>query len=228
MRLILCLIFAFMLIDPSYANNLDSGEFLITDFEKTPFNNFGGTMGVFGAMSGSGRSTEYSHSGSYSYKLIFSKEAPPESEHYVEYKRDIHNMKKAKTIATPRKFKNITWAVFLLYAGPFIDTTTVPIKIKSVDLSKYKYIVFWVKGKRGGEDFRVYFRDANATDYTPQLKIKPKVVVKTKWEPVEIDIGNLKDKVDITKIDEIGISFGKEDGNRQGNTLYVDDFILKQ
>lgn len=210
----------------AYANKLKPGDKILADFENPPYSNIGTVVGTYGANIGSGFTNRYAHSGKQSYKLVFSKDVPEsEAEHFVDFEPSEKKMKELKTITTLKKRKKIDWAVFLLYMGPITDTETVPVTIRSEDLSGYKYLKFWVKG-RGGEDFRIYFRDAKAGTYDPQVILKPRVVVNNKWKCVEVKLERIKSKIDLANIVQIGIGFGSKDGNRQGNVMYIDDFIL--
>ncbi len=211
----------------SFAYHLKSGDKLIIDFEDQPFDGFGGAIGSYGSNFGSGITNECAYNGSRSFKLVFSKEiTPAESEHFIDYKPSGRRMNNMGTITSPIAIKNIDWAVFILNMGPIIDTSIEPVKIQSVDLSQYSYLIFWVKGKRGGEDFRIYLRDINAGTYDPQVKLKPRVAVQARWKRVILKLKRIKSKVDLTNIVQIGIGYGKEDGNKRGNIIYVDNFIL--
>lgn len=227
MRIFICLFFTFVFVNPALAvHNLKSGDIHVADFESV-FNYFGGTIGTFGAQNGSGITSKYAHSGASSFKLIFQKNVrEAESEHFTNYRPKRTSTRSMKTMTTPILITNIDWAVLVLYMGPIVDTSVEPFKIKPEDLSSYKYLVFWVRGEKGGEDFCVYFRDASATSYEPQVKVKPHIVVQKRWKPVKIELQKIKGKIDLKNIVQINIGFGREDGNRPGNIMYIDDFIL--
>ena len=226
MRLIISLSLIFILLNPAYAYKLRQGDVLITDFEELPLNRLNGSIGTYGAAEGSGSTSKYAVSGEKSYKLVFEQERTVETEHYVETESIGLKMIETETIASPLMAKLLSWATFVLNMGPIIDTNTTPFTIAPMDFSEFRYLVFWVKGKRSGEDFRIYFRDSSASTYDPQIKIRPKVVVQKKWRPVKVELRKLKNKIDLQNIVQIGIGFGKDDGNKSGNVIYVDNFIL--
>lgn len=220
------LYFLFLLIPPAAAS---SEELLIADFEKFPINKFNGSIGVYGAMTGSGPTTERWHGKDKSFKLIFSKELPNmETEHYV--KKDVYDnrIKNTETISNLPKVKKLDWAVLALEMGPIIDMKTTPVTIKPFDASGYKYLSFWVAGKRGNENFMIYLRDSRSDSYDPQIKIKPGIVVQKKWKKVLIDLRKYEKEIELSSLVQIGIGFGKTDGNRVGNIIYVDDFMFEK
>ena len=226
MRYLIGLFLAFIIINPSYCYQPKSGDVVITDFEKPPYNNFAGVIGPYGAITGSGFTLDESFRGSRSYKIIYSQKGTVEKEHFVRWEGSRRKMKEMRKTESPHIYRKIDWAVMMMNMGPFVDTSVTPMAIGSQDMSGYRYLVFWVKGQRGGEKFRVYLRDAHAETYEAQLKINPHVVVQNYWRPVKIKLDRLKNKIDLTKIVQIGIGFGRKDGNRHGNVIYLDDFIL--
>lgn len=232
------LLLLFMTVSLAYrpTYKLKSGDVLITDFEFDP-NCLGGKVACYGAVGTkreggrwpySGYTSEESYSGRKSYRLVFTKHALWKPEYEEEYERSPLGMKRMKDTDKLGKTKEINWAVFTMDMGPVIDPSTVPVKLQPMDISKFRYLVFWIKGGHGSERFKVYFRDVHATTYEPQAKIKPKIKVDIHWQPVAIDLQDrrLRLKVDLTKIVQIGIGFGRQDGGRPGNVLYVDNFIL--
>lgn len=209
---------------------------MITDFEFDP-NHFGGKIACYGAVGNraekgrwpySGYCGEESYSGKKSYRLVFTKHSLWKPEYEQEYEKSPFGMNRMKTAEKLGKTKEIDWAVFMMDMGPVIDPNTVPVKIQPMDISKFRYLVFWVKGGYGSERFKVYFRDVHASIYEPQAKVKPKIKVGRNWQPVSIDLMDrrLKLKVDLSKMVQIGIGFGRPDGGRPGNVLYIDNFIL--
>lgn len=228
------------LVTVSLADNstyeLKAGDILITDFEFHP-NSLGGNVACFGAVGSkkeewkgpySGYTSEEAYSGRKSYRLVFAKHVLWEPEHEEEYEKSPLGMKRMKDARKLGKSKEIDWAVFMMDMGPPIDPDTVPVTLQPVDISKFRYLIFWVKGTHGGERFKVYFRDTHATTYEPQVKIKPKIKVGIDWQPVSIDLQEtkLRLKVDMTRVVQIGLGFGRLDGGRPGNVFYVDRFIL--
>lgn len=202
-----------------------SGDIQITDFEYHP-NSLDGNVGAYGAITGSEYTSERAYSGQKSYKLVFAKDVIWKPEHEVEYETTRHGTKKIKKVGASPKLQKIDWAVFMLDMGPVLDANTHPVKIQPIDISRFRYLVFWVKGERGGEKFKIYFRDVHANTYDPQLILEPNIVVTKKWEAVAVDLKRISRKIDIKNIVQIGLGFGKKDGNKLGNIMYVDNFIL--
>lgn len=224
--ILLTILFVIIFPVPVHAvYNLHPGDVLITDFEFHP-NCLDGNVGAYGAVTGSGYTNECSYSGKKSYKLVFAKDVlwMPEKETEYEYSRQ--GFRKTKPLASTPKMKTIDWAVFMIDTGPIIDEKTHPVKIQPLDISRFRYLVFWVKGKQGNEKFRIYFRDAHAPTYEAQLKTDPDIAVTTAWQDNAIKISKLSRKIDIENIVQMGLGFGKEDGNKIGNIIYVDNFIL--
>jgi len=218
-------LFLFYTVLNAASYKLGPKDILITDFEENP-NYLEGNVGSYGASKGSGYTAEEAHSGSKSYKLVFSKNRLWRTEDKEHYDKSIFGLRKIKSMRQTGKAKWTRWASFGIDMGPAIDTRAVPVKIKPYNASGFKYLLFWVKGRQGGEKFRVSFRDAHATTYEPQIKISSNVLVSTKWKLVRIDLKKIMPRVDIKKLVQIGIGFGSMDGNRQGNVIYVDDFIF--
>lgn len=218
---------------PAY--KLKSGDVLITDFEFDP-NCLGGNVDCYGAVGGkgsgswpySGYTAEESYSNKKSYRLVFTKHAVWKPEYEEEYEKSPLGTQRMKTLGKLGKASQIDWAVFMMDMGPVLNPNKVPVEIQCMDISKYRYLVFWVKGGQGGERFNVYMRDSHAPTYEPQIKIKPKTKVSIYWQPVAINLHEreLRLDIDLTKIIQIGIGFGKPDGGRPGSVLYIDNFIL--
>lgn len=224
--LIIGIFFTFLFIDPTYAiYNLKPGDVQITDFESI-LNCFGGSVNACGANEGSGYTTECAYSGGQSYRLVFNKESLWKFEDTTDYGITGSGVKRTKSPGELPKYKKITWAVFIMNMGPIIDSSKVPTVTQPFDMSPFRYLIFWVKGRRGDERFKICFRDVHATTYDPQLKIDPKVRVSKKWRPVVVELGRLKKKIDLENVTQIGIGFGLEDGGSPGNVFYIDNFIL--
>lgn len=222
-----CILFLFLFPNPtlSATYKLRPKDLLIADFEYQA-NYLGGKMGSYGAVKGSGYTSEVAYGGNKSYKLVFAKGVLWEPEYEKDSDRADSGMKKMKSIQQVGKAKRINWASFMMNLGRVVDEKTVPVKIEPLDISRYRYLLFWVRGKRGGERFKVYFRDANAKNYEPQVKINPNILVTTEWRLVKINLKRIGLRIDLKKVVQIGIGFGKDDGNKFGNILYIDDFIL--
>lgn len=226
MWILLTIVTSIGLIRPAYPiYNPRPGDIQISDFEYHP-NALGGNAGAYGAMTGSGYSSEYAYTGTKSYKLVLAEEVFWRPEHEIEYETTKHGTKRMMPVGVPHKPKKIDWAVFMLDLGPVVDDSTHPVKIEPTDISRFRYLVFWVKGSRGSEKFRIYFRDAKANTYEAQLTLDPNIVVTTNWKAVAVNLEKIKRKVDLEHLVQVGIGFGKEDGNRPGNVIYVDNFIL--
>lgn len=226
MWIILTIITSVGFFKPAYPiYNLKPGGAKISDFEYHP-NSFGGNVGAYGAMTTSGYSSDYAYSGEKSYKLVFAEEVFWRPEHEVEYETTKHGTKRMKAVGVPHKPKKIDWATFMLDLGPIVDESVHPVKIQAMNISRFRYLVFWVRGGRGGEKFKIYFRDAEAGTYEPQLKLEPNVVVTKEWKAVAVNLEKIGRKVDLKNMVQIGIGFGREDGNKPGNVIYVDNFIL--
>lgn len=221
---VLFFIFAFS-VQAHAAYNLRQGDVLITDFEFHP-NMLDGNMGAYGAVTGSGYTTECAYSGKKSYKLVFAKDILWKPEKEVEYEYSKQGFKKTRSLAAIPKMKTIDWATFMMDMGPITDDKTHPVTIQPMNIQGYRYLVFWVKGKNGGEKFRIYFRDASALTYDPQLKLEPDIAVTGAWQDAAVKLSKIERKIDIKKLVQIGLGFGKEDGNKIGNVIYVDNFIL--
>ena len=121
--------------------------------------------------------------------------------------------------------RDLTWGSFSMDLGPTIDTTVVPKKVESLDISGYKYLVLWVKGEKGGEKMELLLRDAHALNYMPQVKYQLPDTT-TEWQKMVIPLTELKGKIDLTALDNIGLAFGKDVGNIEGDIAYIDDFVF--
>lgn len=226
MRVLLGIVSLLIFINPTFAiYNLKPDDVLITDFESI-LNCFGGSVNSVGASEGSGYTTECAYSGVQCYKLVFNKESLWKFEDTTDYGITGSGSKRTKSPGGLPKFKRITWAVFVMNLGPVINSSKVPSVTQPFDMSPFRYLIFWVKGKRGDEHFKIYFRDVHATTYDPQLKIDPKVRVSQEWRPVVVELRKIKKKIDLHNITQIGIGYGIEDGGSPGDVLYIDNFIL--
>ena len=212
-----------------------SKSILITDFETEP-NYLGGNITVYGAgdlrdkasdeLISSDYTTEEKHSGKKSYRLVFGRKIFAEEDDNVQYDCFTPGVERTDRLEPFNKSRRIEWVVLSLNLGEIIDDSSVPVKIAPLNVSRYRYLVFWVKGKKGGEKFKVGFRDAHANTYDPQVKVKPKVRVRPEWRQVVIDLQDVESKVDLTKLVQISIAYGRDNGNRPGSVFYVDDFEL--
>lgn len=217
------------------SRKLSADRILITDFEEHP-NYLGGNVRAFGAAGSRDRglgddfysayTTEEAHSGSRSYKLALQKHARPDEKEKNVYDKFKSGFPRIEPMAEPHNLSDSNWAVLNIELGEIIDGKKIPVGISPLDVTGYKYLIFWVKGRRGGEKFTVGFRDANAHTYDPQVKVRPKVAVRGEWRQVKVNLSWLDRKVDLAKLVSITIGFGRPDGARPGDVFYIDDFEL--
>ncbi|MBU4376061.1 MAG: hypothetical protein KKD29_01125 [Candidatus Omnitrophica bacterium] len=190
------------------------GDLIIADFEGWP-NNLGGEVGVYGSLepdwekvnqgpvswvyeaTSLNYNPENVHSGANSFRLVNGTGLKPE----------------------------YTWGSFSMDLGPTRDITSVPKKVESLDASEYTYLVFWVKGEKGGEKMELLVRDAHALNYLPQVKYKLSDASR-EWKKIVVPLSDISGKVDIAKLDNIGVAFGKDVGNLTNDTIYIDDFAF--
>ncbi len=190
------------------------GELLIADFEGWP-NNLGGEIGVYGSLEPdwdkpasipaswaygpevSGYDPEYVHNGTQSFRLVNGLGLHPELE----------------------------WGSFSMDMGPTIDATTMPKSVESVDVSGYALFTFWVRGAKGGERMQLLLRDAHALNYMPQVRYELPLAA-PEWRRIEVPLSEIGGKVDLTSIDNIGLAFGKDVGNLEGDIIYIDDIMF--
>ncbi len=190
-------------------------ELLVTDFEVTP-DYLGSKPEVWGsAYPLSMNLTSYSgdfhprliHTGSSSFKLVNS----------------------------PRAKEN--WGSMSINLGTILDAKTEPILVRPLDVSDYKYLSFWIRGKNGGEKFIVIFRDAHSKTYLPTIKYLPSdPVATTEWRRIDIPLHQVSDfsekyerrRLDLTQLVVIGFEFGDNTGNPRGATLYIDDISFRK
>lgn len=189
-------------------------ELVIADFEKWP-NNVGGQMGVYGSLE-----PNWNDKAKVPYSWVYEPSTPGYS------KDNVHSGKQSFRLVNALGTKpEESWGSLGIDLGPVVDAVPVPVKIKSKDVSGYKYLVFWVKGEKGGEHMEVTFRDANAVSYMPQFRYKVPDATTT-WQKVIIPLDKIKDEVDITALDTISIAFGPDVENEKGATVYLDDFVF--
>lgn len=228
MKILILFVFAFLLISNQSCAapyKVKKEDVVVSDFESA-LNNFNGSVNTFGASEGSGYCYDEAHSGRRSYKLVVSRDTLAKQKAESDFLITGLTMQKTNQPKPTRKKATVTWATFIMGMGPVRDKMEVLPTVIPKDVSGFKYLIFWVKGRRGGEHFKVHMRDIYATTYAPQVIINPKVRVAKEWRQVKINLARLKKKIDLTKITQIGIGFGSEAGGRTGNVIYVDDFIL--
>lgn len=188
-------------------------DLLIADFEAH-CNQLGGQIGVYGAGEPDLSNKDNPFSG---YYTVFIKGCQ---------KENIFNGKQSFRLVNgggPRE--NVGWASFGLNLGPVIDEFADPIKVKPLDVSGYRYLVFWAKGEKGGERIIVNFRDSNAPGYLPQYTYKVNGSLLKKWKKIAVPLSKVYN-VDLKNLVHVGLSFGEAAKNRKGDIIYVDDWYF--
>lgn len=186
-------------------------QIVVADFESYP-NNLGGNVGVFGAAEPDWDNRDVPHG------WYYNKQTPGYT------KKNVHAGEQSFLCVNGYSRERVRWATFSLDLGKLINAEVIPVKIKSLNVSNYASLVLWVKGDRGGEKFNVFFRDAHAQDYFPQVSVVPMPNGMTiEWTKIVIPLSLVKDYVDLTVLDQIGLEFGANFGNAEGNMFYVDD-----
>ena len=191
-----------------------TADILVADFEGWP-NNLGGGIGVYGALEpnwddiitvpyswiyepiGVGYDIENVHTGRQSFRLVNGLGLKPE----------------------------LAWGSFAMDLGPTTDLTVIPKKVESLDVSGYKYLVFWVKGEKGGEKMELVARDAHSLNYMPQVKYKLAGATE-EWQKVVVPLAEIQRQIDLSALDNIGLAFGRDVGNLKGEIIYIDDFVF--
>ena len=191
-----------------------SQDLIIANFESWP-NNLGGEMGVYGSLS-----PEWSKKATVPYSWVYEKKTPG---------YDVANVKEGRQsfrlVHGLGTEKDCSWGSFGMDLGKTIDLTVEPKKVNSVNAAEYKYLVFWVKGEKGGERAEVAFRDADSISYMPQATYEIPAIT-AEWKKVVIPLTEIEDMVDITQLVHVGIAFGADIGNETGDTIYIDNFML--
>ncbi|MBN1871412.1 MAG: hypothetical protein JW800_02455 [Candidatus Omnitrophica bacterium] len=193
---------------------LSEEDLLAADFEGWP-NNVGGEMGVYGSLE-----PDWDEVTTTPYSWVFEPVTPGYNT------KDIHAGRQSFRLVTGLGTKsNEGWGSFAMDLGPTVDVTTMPKKVESLDVSKYKYLVFWAKGKKGGEKMKFIARDAHALDYMPQAEY-PLPALTTSWQKLVIPLGAISSRVDLSQMDNIGLAFGSDVGNQKGDIAFIDNFIF--
>ncbi|MBN2190223.1 MAG: hypothetical protein JW728_03335 [Candidatus Aureabacteria bacterium] len=189
-------------------------ELFVADFEGWP-NNLGGEIGVYGSLE-----PNWEEKDTVPYSWVYE---PACAGYSVE---NIHDGKQSFRLVNAMGSKpSESWGSFSMNMGPTLDLTTMPITVDSKDVSAYKYFTFWVKGENGGEHIQILFRDANALNYMPQVKYSVPDATK-EWKKVIVPLDEIKKKVDLKHLDNVGIAFGPDVGNTKGDTIYIDSFVF--
>jgi hypothetical protein len=193
---------------------LQAQELIIANFEGWP-NNVGGEMGVYGSLS-----PEWSKKATVPYSWVYEKSTPGYDTANVKEGRQSFRL-----VHGLGADKDCSWGSFGMDLGKTIDATVEPKTVKSLDASEYKYLVFWVKGQKGGERAELTFRDAEAVSYMPQATYEIPIVT-NEWQKVVVPLSEIGEMVDLSQLVHIGIAFGSDVGNDPGATIYIDDFML--
>jgi hypothetical protein len=103
---------------------------------------------------------------------------------------------------------------------------------KPLNVSSCKKLAFWARtDKPDGANVEVLFRDAKATDNTPQARVHadPRKITRV-WSRHLVNLRELKGAIDLTGLVQVGLEFGTDTGNRPGTVIYVDDvcFMAKK
>jgi hypothetical protein len=203
--------------DAGIAQEIEEEEIegeVIADFEGWP-NNLGGEMGVYGSLE-----PNWDESETVPYSWVYEVVAPGYDPANVHSGRQSFRLVNALGLKPAE-----TWGSFAMDLGPAIDLTVMPKKVESFDVSGYSYLVFWLKGEKGGEKMELLLRDAHALNYMPQVKYKLPDAT-TEWQKIVIPLTELKGKIDLTALDNIGLAFGPDVGNLAGEIIYIDDFMF--
>jgi hypothetical protein len=189
---------------------------VIADFEAIP-NSVGGDMGVYGDGEPNWAKTNTSHSWIYE----------PKTPGYEV--KNVHKGKNSFQLINGEKMMNNNWASFSMNLGPMIDKNANPVIVQPLNVSSYQKLVFWVKGRKGGEKLNVIFRDSHAPDYMPQARVTPfPGGAPSEWTRVEIPFSKISWQVDLKSLVNVGLEFGSNLDNKQWDTFYVDDFTLEK
>jgi hypothetical protein len=201
-------------VEPGEDIVLQKGEILVADFEGWP-NNLGGEMGVYGALE-----PDWEKVNLYPYSWVYE----PIAQGYDP--SNVHSGNNSFRLVNALGTKqDLVWGSFAMDLGPTIDLTVVPKKVESLDVSGYRYLTFWAKGEKGGEKMEFLIRDAHALNYNPQVKYKLPDLT-SEWQKIVIALEEVSGKVDLTQFDNMGIGFGRDVGNMQGDVAYIDDFVF--
>lgn len=187
-------------------------DIIIADFEKWP-NNLGGEMGVYGSLE-----PDWTQKNTVPYSWIYELKTPGYD------RKNVHSGRQSfRLVHGLGKNADMSWGSFGIDLGPVTDLSTDPVTVDSVDVSDYKYLTFWIKGKEGGENAEVLFRDAHSINYMPQAKYAIPVIT-DEWQKVVIPLDEIDNRVDTSALVHVGMAFGADVGNEPGDTIFVDDF----
>lgn len=215
MKKVICsLVLTFGLIISSFSSILAAEDLVVADFEVHP-NKLGGEVGVYGSLEPNWDDKNTPYSWYYA----------PNTPGYDA--KNIHGGKQSFRLVNALGMKkDESWGSFSMDLGPLTDAVSVPKKVKSKDVTAYKYLTFWVKGEKGGEKMELLFRDSRAPSYMPQGKYAIEEAT-TEWKEITVPLDGIsKMGVDLKSLDNIGIAFGPDAGNKPGAVVYIDDFAF--
>lgn len=205
---------------PDIIAQFDRGDVLIDNFEGLK-NCFLGQVGVHGDGEpdwGEILRANYSKPYSWYYE--------PEKAGYK--KENVHSGVQSFRLVNATemcKSTNKNWASLGIDLGPVSENG---ICKKPFAASAFRKFVFWAKTPNDTPALvKVLFRDTHAKNFIPQAAIftTPKQIISS-WRRYEIDLDELKQKIDLEKLVHIGLAFGKDVGNSPGAVIYVDDFAF--
>jgi hypothetical protein len=120
------------------------------------------------------------------------------------------------------KYKRQDWASLGLDLG----IVTGYKKIKPVDVSSYKELSFWAKTTNpDGASMKVTFLDTHKRSYIPEAAPKPSRLTK-EWQRFIVELNSVEPIIDLHHLTNIGLSFGRNQGNSAGTIIYVDDIAF--
>ncbi len=113
------------------------------------------------------------------------------------------------------------WASLGLDLGPMVDSNQVTAR----DVSAYEKFVFWARTDEPlGANIKVLFRDANSSDYDPDVNVPPNPpTLGTAWNKHAVELDGISTEVDLSKLVHVGLEFGGVVENSPGTIIYVDD-----
>lgn len=193
-----------------------AAEISVADFESFK-NNLGGDIGVYGSLEPNWNNTTQPYSWVYDKKIY-------DASNYS--KKNIRKGSASYRLVHGTGAKPYEkWGSIGINLGPVLDESQTPVLVEPLDVRDYRYFSFWVKGQKGGERFVVTLRDQFAEDYFPQYK-SHRQKASTSWRKISVKLKDIKKMVALDKLVNVSIGFGKEQGNKPGDIIYIDDCIF--
>jgi hypothetical protein len=205
---------------PDITAQFEPGDVLIAHFEGIK-NCLLGQVGVYG--DGEPDLVKTLNAG---YREPYSWYYEPEKPGYE--KENVHTGVQSFRLVNATKMcksTNKDWASLGIDLGPVSESG---ICIKPFDAGAFRKFVFWAKTQTDTHTaVKVLFRDVHAKNFLPQAAISttPEQIIRS-WRRYEIDLDELRQKIDLEKLVHIGLAFGKDVGNPPGTIIYVDDFAF--